>query len=106
MPVCKVWEAKRVFVIKRGLGKGYAAIENPLFYKANTRMYFGNANDKVNSLIEELSKNSTFSFTKNTTVEKTVETNYVETFEDLTFYKENAVKSNFFFKSIVFLYLL
>jgi len=33
MPICLVWESKRVFVIKRGKGKGYAAIENPLFFK-------------------------------------------------------------------------
>lgn len=43
MPVCEVWKAKQVYVIKRGMGKGYAAIENLLFYKKNTKMYFGSA---------------------------------------------------------------
>ncbi len=43
MPVTEVWKAKQVFVIKRGMGKGYAAIENPLFFKKNTWMYFGSA---------------------------------------------------------------
>ncbi len=43
MPICHVWESKQVYVIKRGKGKGYAAIENPLFVKPNTKMYYGNA---------------------------------------------------------------
>ncbi|OFY52441.1 MAG: NAD(P) transhydrogenase subunit beta, partial [Bacteroidetes bacterium GWF2_49_14] len=38
MPVCRVWEAKNVIVMKRGMGKGYAAIENFLFFNNNTRM--------------------------------------------------------------------
>jgi H+-translocating NAD(P) transhydrogenase subunit beta len=55
MPVCEVWRAKKVFVIKRGMGKGYAAIENVLFFKENTRMYFGNASAKINELLKEIS---------------------------------------------------
>lgn len=56
MPVCEVWKAKRVVVIKRGAGKGYAAIENPLFYKTNSRMFYGNANDKIKECIEGIAK--------------------------------------------------
>jgi len=43
MPICHVWNAKKTFVIKRGKGMGYAAIENPLFFKKNTRMFYGSA---------------------------------------------------------------
>ena len=50
MPICHVWKAKKVVVIKRGKGRGYAAIENPLFFKKNTRMLYGNANEKVEEL--------------------------------------------------------
>ncbi|MDQ7264175.1 NAD(P)(+) transhydrogenase (Re/Si-specific) subunit beta, partial [Paracoccus sp. PS-1] len=41
MPVLEVWKAKQVFVSKRGQGTGYSGIENPLFYKENTRMFYG-----------------------------------------------------------------
>lgn len=56
MPVCQVWKGKQIFVIKRGKGKGYAAIENPLFYKSNTKMYYGDADPKVKEIIESLAK--------------------------------------------------
>lgn len=51
MPVLEVWKAKQVFVSKRGQGTGYSGIENPLFYKENTRMYYGDAKDSVNTLL-------------------------------------------------------
>ncbi len=51
MPVLEVWKAKQVFVSKRGQGTGYSGIENPLFYKENTRMFYGDAKDSVNSLL-------------------------------------------------------
>ena len=54
MPVCEVWHAKQVFVIKRGKGKGYAAIENTLFFKKNTRMFYGNADDKIREVISNV----------------------------------------------------
>jgi NAD/NADP transhydrogenase beta subunit len=54
MPVIKVWEAKNVIVIKRGMGKGYAAIENPLFTHDRTRMLFGDAKDALQKLISEI----------------------------------------------------
>ncbi|SHM41955.1 NAD(P)(+) transhydrogenase (Re/Si-specific) subunit beta [Vreelandella subglaciescola] len=51
MPVLKVWEAKQVFVSKRGQGTGYSGIENPLFFKDNTRMFYGDAKSSVDSLL-------------------------------------------------------
>jgi NAD(P) transhydrogenase subunit beta len=55
MPVLECWKAKQVFVSKRGQGTGYSGIENPLFYKENTRMFYGDAKaslDKLLTLIE------------------------------------------------------
>ncbi len=51
MPVLEVWKAQQVFVSKRGQGTGYSGIENPLFYKDNTRMYYGDAKDSINKLL-------------------------------------------------------
>jgi NAD(P) transhydrogenase subunit beta len=51
MPVLEVWKAKQVFVSKRGQGTGYSGIENPLFYKENTRMFYGDAKVSISSLI-------------------------------------------------------
>ncbi|MBB3230406.1 NAD(P)(+) transhydrogenase (Re/Si-specific) subunit beta [Halomonas stenophila] len=51
MPVLKVWEAKQVFVCKRGQGTGYSGIENPLFFKENTRMLYGDARNSIDSLV-------------------------------------------------------
>ena len=51
MPVLEVWKAKQVFVSKRGQGTGYSGIENPLFYKENTRMFYGDAKDSLNKLL-------------------------------------------------------
>jgi len=54
MPVLEVWKAKQVFVSKRGQGTGYSGIENPLFYKDNTRMFYGDAKASVDSLLPML----------------------------------------------------
>ena len=54
MPIIKVHEAKNVIVMKRGMGKGYAAIENFLFYADNTRMFFGSAKDSLQKLVTEI----------------------------------------------------
>ncbi|MBE0454487.1 NAD(P)(+) transhydrogenase (Re/Si-specific) subunit beta [Roseovarius autotrophicus] len=54
MPVLEVWKAKQVFVSKRGQGTGYSGIENPLFYKENTRMFYGDAKDSVSSLLPKI----------------------------------------------------
>ncbi len=51
MPVLQVWRAKQVFVSKRGQGTGYSGIENPLFYKENTRMFYGDAKKSVSELL-------------------------------------------------------
>ncbi|MCM2475092.1 NAD(P)(+) transhydrogenase (Re/Si-specific) subunit beta [Rhizobium sp. CG5] len=51
MPVLQVWKAKQVFVSKRGQGTGYSGIENPLFYKENTRMFYGDAKKSVSDLL-------------------------------------------------------
>ncbi len=51
MPVLEVWKAKQVFVSKRGQGTGYSGIENPLFYKENTRMFYGDAKKSVDTLL-------------------------------------------------------
>lgn len=51
MPVLEVWKARHVFVSKRGQGTGYSGIENPLFYKENTRMYYGDARESIDSLL-------------------------------------------------------
>jgi len=54
MPVLECWKAKQVFVSKRGQGTGYSGIENPLFFKDNTRMFFGDAKVSVDSLLSLL----------------------------------------------------
>jgi NAD(P) transhydrogenase subunit beta len=52
MPVLEVWKAETVIVSKRGQGTGYSGIENPLFFKENTRMLYGDAKDSVNQLLQ------------------------------------------------------
>ncbi|MGC8804181.1 MAG: NAD(P)(+) transhydrogenase (Re/Si-specific) subunit beta, partial [Bacteroidales bacterium] len=54
MPIIKAHEAKNIIVMKRGMGKGYAAIENNLFYNDKTRMLFGDAKDSLQKLIAEI----------------------------------------------------
>ncbi|MFD0857581.1 NAD(P)(+) transhydrogenase (Re/Si-specific) subunit beta [Roseovarius aquimarinus] len=54
MPVLRVWEARQVFVSKRGQGTGYSGIENPLFYKDNTRMFYGDAKASVSALLPKI----------------------------------------------------
>lgn len=54
MPVLEVWKAKQVFVSKRGQGTGYSGIENPLFYKENTRMFYGDAKASIDKLLGKL----------------------------------------------------
>ena len=54
MPVLEVWKAKNVFVSKRGQGTGYSGIENPLFFKDNTRMFYGDAKDSMSALLGKI----------------------------------------------------
>ena len=55
MPVLEVWNAKHVIVCKRGQGTGYSGIENPLFYKENTRMFYGDAKASLDQLLAQIS---------------------------------------------------
>lgn len=54
MPVLEVWKAKQVFVSKRGQGTGYSGIENPLFFKENTRMFYGDAKASLDMLLQKI----------------------------------------------------
>ena len=56
MPVLKVWEAEEVIVFKRSMASGYAGVQNPLFYRDNTRMLFGDAKDRVEQIVHELGR--------------------------------------------------
>ena len=51
MPVLECWKSKQVFVSKRGQGTGYSGIENPLFFKENTRMFYGDAKASLDTLL-------------------------------------------------------
>ena len=53
MPVINVDHARTVFVLKRSMASGFAGIENPLFYKDNTRMLFGDAKESIGGLVRE-----------------------------------------------------
>jgi len=54
MPVIKVWEAKNTIIMKRSMAKGYAAIENNLFYMPKSRMLFGDAKATLQKLVSEI----------------------------------------------------
>lgn len=54
MPIINAQESKNIIVLKRGMGKGYAGIENALFFDDKTRMLFGNAKDSLQSLVAEI----------------------------------------------------
>jgi NAD(P) transhydrogenase subunit beta len=54
MPVLKVWEAERVVVFKRSMNTGYAGVQNPLFFRDNSRMLFGDARERVEDILREL----------------------------------------------------
>ena len=55
MPVLEVWKSTQVIVSKRGQGVGYSGIENPLFFKDNTRMLYGDAKSSVDALLARIS---------------------------------------------------
>ncbi len=56
MPILDVEKAKNVIVLKRGQGRGFAGIENDLFYKDNTRMLYGDAKDSITKVVQALKK--------------------------------------------------
>jgi NAD(P) transhydrogenase subunit beta len=51
MPVLKVWEAENVVVFKRSMAAGYAGVQNPLFYRDNSQMLFGDAKQRVEDIL-------------------------------------------------------
>jgi NAD(P) transhydrogenase subunit beta len=55
MPVLEVWKAQTTVVMKRSMATGYAGVDNPLFYKENTRMLFGDAKQTVDAVLKVLS---------------------------------------------------
>lgn len=57
MPIIEVDRAKNVIVLKRGRGKGFSGIENPLFFKQNTQMLFGDAKASLANLVQAVSQN-------------------------------------------------
>ena len=54
MPVLEVWNAKDVIVFKRSMNTGYAGVQNPLFFKDNTQMLFGDAKSSVDAIVQSL----------------------------------------------------
>jgi NAD(P) transhydrogenase subunit beta len=54
MPVLKVWEAENVIVFKRSMSSGYAGVANPLFYRDNASMLFGDAKERVEDILKAL----------------------------------------------------
>jgi NAD(P) transhydrogenase subunit beta len=54
MNVVEVWRAKQVFVLKRGRGTGYAGVQNPVYTNDNTRMYFGDAKESIDALLNAM----------------------------------------------------
>ncbi len=54
MPVLTVWEAERVIVFKRSMNTGYAGVQNPLFFRDNSRMLFGDARERVEDILRAL----------------------------------------------------
>jgi len=54
MPVLEVWKGKTTIVLKRSMATGYAGVQNPLFFKDNTRMLFGDAKESLDAVLKEL----------------------------------------------------
>ncbi|MDN6320481.1 MAG: Re/Si-specific NAD(P)(+) transhydrogenase subunit beta [Marinobacter sp.] len=54
MPVLEVWKSRQVVILKRGMATGYSGVENPLFFKDNSRMLFGDAKDSIDKLVSGL----------------------------------------------------
>ena len=54
MPVLEVWKSSQVYIFKRGQGRGYSGIENPLFFKENSRMIYGDAKKSLDSILQQI----------------------------------------------------
>ena len=55
MPVLECWKGKTTIVLKRSMATGYAGVQNPLFFKENTRMYFGDAKESLDAVLKKIS---------------------------------------------------
>ena len=53
MPVLEVWKARQVIISKRGQGRGYSGIENPLFFRENSRMLYGDAKESLDEILNK-----------------------------------------------------
>ena len=53
MPIIEVHNAKTVFVLKRSMSSGFAGVQNPLFFRENTRMLFGDAKESIGQIVAE-----------------------------------------------------
>lgn len=56
MPVLRVWEARSVIVFKRSMSSGYTGVPNPLFYRDNAQMLFGDAKERVEDILFALAR--------------------------------------------------
>jgi len=56
MPVLHVWEAQNVIVFKRSMAVGYAGVQNPLFFRDNSKMLFGDAKQRVEDIVRALDR--------------------------------------------------
>ena len=56
MPVMECWKGKTSIVLKRTMASGYAGVQNPLFFKKNTRMFFGDAKNSLDSVLTDIAK--------------------------------------------------
>ncbi len=54
MPVLHVWEAENVIIFKRSMAPGYAGVQNPLFFRENSAMLFGDAKERVQDILRAL----------------------------------------------------
>ena len=54
MPVLECWKGDTTIVLKRGMATGYAGVQNPLFFKENTRMYFGDAKESLDAVLKAI----------------------------------------------------
>ncbi len=54
MPVMECWKGNTTIVMKRGMASGYAGVDNPLFFKENTKMLFGDAKDSLNAILKAI----------------------------------------------------
>ncbi|MBO0769274.1 MAG: NAD(P)(+) transhydrogenase (Re/Si-specific) subunit beta, partial [Solirubrobacterales bacterium] len=54
MPILHVWEASDVVIFKRSMASGYAGVQNPLFFRENSSMLFGDAKERVDDIVKAL----------------------------------------------------